>query len=576
MTMQGSTYESRVESERRYFSEHKSADQLPEIFHYWSNKYLRPKLERYGYSHPEQMFLQHLDLAYRASRSPKRRFLSIGSGACGTEISLSKALVKRGHVDFSFECLELNGALLAEAQETARREQVSAQFVAIQGDANTWQPKEEYDGILANSSLHHIQNLEGVFDGIRRSLKPTGTFVTSDTIGRNGHLRWPEALTLVEEFWEQLEPRHKYNHQLRRDEPRFDDWDCSGEGFEGIRAQDILPLLIAHFDFDFFLGFANIVDPFIDRSFGPNFSVNKPADLAFIDRVQERDEVEILRGAIKPTHILAAMCAGRAGKNLHADGLSPEFCVRNPGKAPTPLPNMQRAKAPLPTMPVRFGADVTLSIIPATPRSFDYLVARLDLGQSSVRQEIEPIVTRDNDRVRIDLRVRNSELLEPLKQIEAGLGRFPPGLLSVHVQCDQRPLVSPKTVMVEDRATPDSEPHPSLDYSDLWSDPDATGSGLSIHQHPSGKIMAVWCVYDENEHPCWYSLRPGRWVAPTRFEGPIYSLRGTHFRDAHAPSELNATIVGVGTLVFADHRNGRFHYEIDGISGERSIVRMEF
>ena len=46
--------------------------------------------------------------------------------------------------------------------------------------------------------------------------------------------------------------------------------------FEGIRAQDILPLLVERFTFDEFIGFGNVIDPFVDRSFGPNFDIASP------------------------------------------------------------------------------------------------------------------------------------------------------------------------------------------------------------------------------------------------------------------------------------------------------------
>ena len=41
-----------------------------------------------------------------------------------------------------------------------------------------------------------------------------------------------------------------------------------------------------------------------------------------------------MSGAIKPTHILAAMCAGRPGRNLTLNGLTPAFSVRSPVRAP--------------------------------------------------------------------------------------------------------------------------------------------------------------------------------------------------------------------------------------------------
>ncbi len=35
---------------------------LPRIFHYWSNKYLRPMLEEFGVSNPDQFFAKYLHL----------------------------------------------------------------------------------------------------------------------------------------------------------------------------------------------------------------------------------------------------------------------------------------------------------------------------------------------------------------------------------------------------------------------------------------------------------------------------------------------------------------------------------
>ncbi len=66
-------------------------------------------------------------------------------------------------------------------------------------------------------------------------------FVTNDMIGRNGHQRWPEALEIVNQYWHELPEAYRYNKLLSRYEPEYMNWDCSTEGFEGIRAQDILP-----------------------------------------------------------------------------------------------------------------------------------------------------------------------------------------------------------------------------------------------------------------------------------------------------------------------------------------------
>jgi hypothetical protein len=190
--------------------------------------------------------------------------------------------------------------------------------------------------VLANQSLHHVMNLEGLFAAVEAALTAQGRFVTSDMIGRNGHMRWPEAEAIVQAFWQELPPAYRRNVQLCRDEEHFLDWDCSVEGFEGIRAQDILPLLLARFDFELFVGYGNVIDPFIDRSFGPNFDAGADWDRDFIDRVHARDEAEMSAGRVTPTHMLAVLRRRPwAGTCAHRPGLSPERSVRRPGPAST-------------------------------------------------------------------------------------------------------------------------------------------------------------------------------------------------------------------------------------------------
>jgi hypothetical protein len=117
-------------------------------------------------------------------------------------------------------------------------------------------------------------------------------------IGRNGHLRWSEALQVLEPFWQELPLSYRFNHLTKRTEPTFVNRDYSEDSLEGIRAQDILPLLVESFHFHFFVPFANVVIPFVDRAFGPNFNVEKEWDRDFIDRVHAADEAAIIAGDV--------------------------------------------------------------------------------------------------------------------------------------------------------------------------------------------------------------------------------------------------------------------------------------
>jgi hypothetical protein len=153
-------------------------------------------------------------------------------------------------------------------------------------------------------------------------------------IGRNGHQRWPEALAIVHEFWKQLPPSYRFNRLSRRYENVYENHDCSSEAFEGIRSQDILPLLLEQFRFDIFIGFGNIVDPFVDRAFGPNFDPAAQWDRNFIDALHARDETEMSAGRLKPTHMLAVLRKHGVQRLPSAGQAAVQFAVRPPDREP--------------------------------------------------------------------------------------------------------------------------------------------------------------------------------------------------------------------------------------------------
>jgi SAM-dependent methyltransferase len=326
-------YASRVEAERRHYADNRHVHDLPPICFYWLNRYILPQLASLGYTSADRFFLSNLQRAYE--RSPReagraRRFLSIGAGNCDTEVRIAGSLLESGMTEFVIDCLDLNADMLERGKASAAENGLTANINPICDDFNAWRPEKEYDAILANQVLHHVVELETLLDAARSALTPGGPLIVSDMIGRNGHRRWPEALEHVERFWRELPASYRYNRQLQKMETGYPDWDCSAEGFEGIRSQDILPLLIDRFHFDFFYAFANVIDPFIDRGFGPNFNAEGEWDRAFIDRAHACDESGISSGQLKPTHMLAILTAGGTGNLVCRDKLTPEFCVRYP------------------------------------------------------------------------------------------------------------------------------------------------------------------------------------------------------------------------------------------------------
>ena len=147
-------------------------------------------------------------------------------------------------------------------------------------------------------------------------------------IGRNGHMRWPEALTIIQDIWRTMPDRYKYNHQLSRFEAMYENWDCSKQDFEGIRAQDILPLLVEMFGFEAFIAYGNLPDVFVDRGFGHNFDIKNQEDIDFIDRIGALNDQLIGDGVIKPTQMMAALRGHSTGKVRCYEHWTPQFCIR--------------------------------------------------------------------------------------------------------------------------------------------------------------------------------------------------------------------------------------------------------
>ena len=323
-------YQAKLAAETRIYKDVEDINVLPQIFHYWSNTYLRPMLEEYGCSNPDQFFAKYLRESAERCGDEAPIFISIGAGNCDTEIRVAQLIRNAGISNFVIECLDMNPHMLQRGREMAEREGVAANIAFVEGDFNAWKGTKQYTAIMANQSLHHVLNLEWLFDEVKQALNPRGYFIASDMIGRNGHQRWPEALSEVHRFWQELPVEYRHNSQLNRQEELYENWDCSQEGFEGIRAQDILPLLLERFDFHVFIGFSNVVDVFIDRSFGHNFKADQEWDRAFIDRVHAFDEQALQAGSLTPTHLMAVMTIQPCVQHFYSRELTPQKSVRKP------------------------------------------------------------------------------------------------------------------------------------------------------------------------------------------------------------------------------------------------------
>jgi hypothetical protein len=114
--------------------------------------------------------------------------------------------------------------------------------------------------------------------------------------------------------------------------------------------------------------------------------------------------------------------------------------------------------------------------------------------------------------------------------------------------------------------------------SDLWWNPAAPGTGLTITQHASNQVFMVWYDYDAAGKQLWRVMPGGAWNDRV-LAGTLYETDGPpYFQGAFDPSRVKLTPVGVATMDFRDENNATLvHRSAAGaVQSTTPISRMQF
>lgn len=325
------SYDRRIGNERRFFAKNVDVHALPQAHHYWTNRYLRPEVERvFGYAGPVEIYAQ--EAARTFALTPSRRLVSLGSGRGEIELMVLERLAELGHDDVLLECLEITPRLCEAGAKLAAEKGLASRVTFTETDVNRWEPEPGgYAVVIANEFLHHIVELERVFDAFSRALAPQGRILTRDVMGRNGHVCWPEVRQVVDSLWNVLPEEYLFNNRDGTQCAEYPDIDCSTEGFEGIRAQDVLPLLCERFHFERFVAFGGLIERFAGRAFGHNFRVDeRESDRTLIDMIYLMNRMLVDQGVIKPTQLVATLTLEDV-EPVVGFGWKPAWCIRPTG-----------------------------------------------------------------------------------------------------------------------------------------------------------------------------------------------------------------------------------------------------
>jgi SAM-dependent methyltransferase len=160
--------------------------------------------------------------------------LSLGSGYCGHELDFARRIRKPCRV----HCTDLNEQLFAQARERSAQEGLDLTFQAADLNFIEIEPNR-YDMIFAHAVLHHVINLERLYAQIRRGLTERGVLHLVEVVGQNRKLIWDDNERFANRLLDSLPPEVIGDHRLLVVP--------EDEGMEGIRQEEIMPLLESEF-----------------------------------------------------------------------------------------------------------------------------------------------------------------------------------------------------------------------------------------------------------------------------------------------------------------------------------------
>lgn len=235
-------------------------------------------------------------LQQRGLKLPVRRAASLG---CGFGV-LERALAREGFAE-RIDGYDLAASAIAEARRLAAQEHLSGLHYQVADMEKLQLPQEQYDLIFAFSSVHHVNNLDSLFDQVWRALRPGGVFMLHEYVGPD-RFQWTDAqLEQINVFLESLPPGYnclpdgRNRGCVRR--PDIDDiiaWDPS----EAIRSSEIIATLERHFNrvLHHELGGALLHTGLSDIA--QNFSSDNPADIDLLERFFALEDQLMAEGRI--------------------------------------------------------------------------------------------------------------------------------------------------------------------------------------------------------------------------------------------------------------------------------------
>jgi SAM-dependent methyltransferase len=198
-------------------------------------------------------------------------------------------------VPYRITCTDLNPALFEKARAAAKAENLALEFAEADLNFIDVAPGR-YDLIFAHASLHHVINVERLFEQMTRGLAPRGLLHLVEVVGKNRKLIWDESERYANALLELLpaEVTGGIRLDVKEDE----------SAMEGVRQEAIGTCLRSSFRpvFEHWHGaFMRFICTHPDLA--PRFDPGNPERRRYLDFLIEADDHAVRSGVLRPLEV---------------------------------------------------------------------------------------------------------------------------------------------------------------------------------------------------------------------------------------------------------------------------------
>jgi len=215
-------------------------------FHWVESPVVMENINMQSSGKADVSFLEYFIRKYLKGRNYERA-LSLGSGMGKLE-----RWVQKDRIFKRINAIDAAEVAVKQAEELAKKENIEGIRYKV-GDLNNIKlRRNHYDIVFANSSLHHVENLELLFKEIRKTLKKNGLFYVNEFVGPSQFQYTDKQVKIINEVLELL-PR-EYRKRVTDSKvlkplfvPPTREHMNENDPSEAIRSSEIVELLTQNF-----------------------------------------------------------------------------------------------------------------------------------------------------------------------------------------------------------------------------------------------------------------------------------------------------------------------------------------